>query len=66
MLTNVSFSVFAGDTKGIIVNGVTSDQSNKNKNLIYEGKFQWIFYQGKWNVVWVRREFKSSEFELTK
>lgn len=40
MLTNVSFTVFAGDTKGIIVNGVTSDQSNKNKNLIYEGKFQ--------------------------
>ena len=60
MLTNVSFSVFAGDTKGIIVNG------NGNENSSYEGKFQFDFHQGKWNVVRVSGEFESSEFKLTK
>ena len=45
---------------------MASDQSYKNKNLSYQGKFQWIFDQGKWNVVRVSGEFKLSEFELTK
>ena len=45
---------------------MASDQSYKNKNLSYRGKFQWIFDQGKWNVVRVSGEFKLSEFELTK
>ena len=45
---------------------MASDQSYKNKNLSYWGKFQWIFDQGKWNVVRVSGEFKLSEFELTK
>ena len=45
---------------------MATDQSYKNKNLSYRGKFQWIFDQGKWNVVRVSGEFKLSEFELTK
>ena len=45
---------------------MASNQSYKNKNLSYQGKFQWIFDQGKWNVVRVSGEFKLSEFELTK
>ena len=45
---------------------MASDQSYKNKNLSYWGKFQWIFDQGKWNVVRVSGEFKLSEFELIK
>ena len=45
---------------------MASDQSYKNENSSYQGKFQWIFNQGKWNVVQVSGEFESSEFELTK
>ena len=29
------------------------------------GNFQWLFDQGKGNLVWVRREFELFEFKLT-
>ena len=31
----------------------------------YQGKFLWIFDQGKWNLVRVGGELELSEFELT-
>ena len=39
--------------------------SYENQNLSYQGKFQWIFDQGKENWIWVGEKFELSEFELT-
>ena len=45
---------------------MASKWSYKDQNSSYQGKFQWNFDQGKGNLVWVSRELKLSEFELTK
>ena len=44
---------------------MASEWSYKNQNSSYRGKFQWIFDQGKENLVRVSGEFELSEFELT-
>ena len=67
MLTSVSFGVFTDYTErgG---NGMASERSYKNQNsteLWATCKFQWIYDQGKLNLVGVSGEVKLSEFELT-
>ena len=44
---------------------MASESSYKNQNSSYRGKFQWIFDQGKENLVRVSGEFELSEFEFT-
>ena len=43
-------------------NGMASEWSHKNQNSSYQGKFQWIFDLGKWNLVQVSGEFELTEF----
>ena len=43
---------------------MASFYSFKNQNSSYQGNCQWLFDQGKGNLVWVRREFELSELEL--
>ena len=44
---------------------MASEQSHKNQNSSYRGKFQGNFDQGKVNLVRVSQEFELSKFELT-
>lgn len=44
---------------------MASEWSTKNQKLSYCGKFQWIFDEGRGNLVWGSGEFELSEFEIT-
>ena len=45
---------------------MASESSYKNQNSSYRGIFQWIFDQGKENLVWVSGEFELSQFRVNR